>query len=614
MPEDHRFQVNLQGVIDLLSQHLYSSPQVYIRELLQNAVDAVVARQQREPAAEGEITLELTEGERPTLCVIDNGIGLTSEEVHRFLATIGQSSKRESMAPMDFIGQFGIGVLSAFVVSEEIVVITRSIDLKQRAVEWRGRADGTYSIRELDRDMAPGTQVYLTAKPGAEEYFEPELVRNRARHFGSLLPHRIEVITADERSVITETPPWRVEHETSAERDEAILEYGEQLFGSKFFDYIPLESAAGDVDGVAFVLPFSGRLAAKRTHRVYVKRMLLSDQAENLLPEWAFFVKCVVNANALRPTASRESFYEDRTLNEARRSLGACLRNYLVQLGQEDRPRLQALIRLHYLALKALAVEDDEFFQLFAEWLPMETSLGTMTLGEIRELTKRVLFVPDADQFRQISAVAAAQSICVVNGGYTYDTELIGKLPDIDPMIEVEQLDISLMSQSFGELTLPERDKVLSLVHIADEALRPFHCQVEVKKFSPHGLATLFTANRSATFLRSIEQSQDVANEVWSGVLASIAADATDHAHSQLCLNYNNKLIRQLAGVRDAELVRRSIEMLYVQALLMGHYPMRANELALMSDGLLGLVLHAINSAASSGDDADQDPEGSSRA
>ena len=599
MAEDHRFQVNLRGVIELLSQHLYSGPQVYIRELLQNAVDAVVARRQSDPSVAGEISLELVEGKRPTLCMVDNGVGLTTDEVHQFLATIGQSSKRESLSPEDFIGQFGIGVLSAFVVSEEIVVITRSIQPGRRAVEWRGRSDGTYSIRELDRDMEPGTQVYLTSKEGQEDYFASAFVLERAKHFGSLLPHRIAVVANGERTIINEDPPWRLEFESAALRDEAILEYGKSLFDIDFFDYIPLRSETGDVDGIAFVLPFSGSLAAKRTHRVYVKQMLLSEKAENLLPDWAFFVKCVVNANGLRPTASRESFYEDKTLEEARAALGACLRDYLVRLGEDDKPRLEALIRLHFLALKALAVDDDEFFRLFADWLPMETSLGNMTLGEIREMTKRVRFVPSVDQFRQISAVAAAQSICIINGGYTYDTELVGKLPEIDPMVEVDQLDISEMAQSFGDLSDRELDEVAELIRIADESLRPFRCTVEVKRFSPHDLATLFTANRDATYLRSVEQSKDVSNELWSGILDRIAEPVSATAFAQLCLNYNNALIHKLAKLRDPVLVQRSVEMLYVQALLMGHYPMRAQELSLMSDGLLGLIDYAIGESPS---------------
>src|SRR5262249_37665323 len=159
------------------------------------------------------------------------------------------------------------------------------------------------------------------------------------------------------------------------------LDYGRRVFGTDFFDAIPLRAAVGGVDGVAFVLPFSPSLAARRTHRVYLKNMLLSETAENLLPDWAFFVKCVVNADGLRPTASRESFYEDDALAAPRDQLGACLRDFLVGLARGEPERLQKLIALHYLSIKALAVQDDDFYRLFIDWLPFETSLGEMTLA-----------------------------------------------------------------------------------------------------------------------------------------------------------------------------------------------------------------------------------------
>src|SRR5437764_8784472 len=114
---EHKFQINLRGIIDLLSNHLYSSPDVFVRELLQNAVDAIRARTVLQPDHTGEIHLEVVAGRggRPaTLIVTDNGIGLTEAEVHQFLATIGESSKTAQWwdRPGDFLGQFGIGILS----------------------------------------------------------------------------------------------------------------------------------------------------------------------------------------------------------------------------------------------------------------------------------------------------------------------------------------------------------------------------------------------------------------------------------------------------------------------------------------------------------------------
>lgn len=94
---EYRFQVNLSGMIQILSNHLYSSPKVFLRELMQNATDAITARTEAEPGYQGEVRVELTgTGEQLTMMVEDNGIGLTEADIHEFLAMIGQSSKRGS--------------------------------------------------------------------------------------------------------------------------------------------------------------------------------------------------------------------------------------------------------------------------------------------------------------------------------------------------------------------------------------------------------------------------------------------------------------------------------------------------------------------------------------
>jgi len=185
---DHRFQVNLRGVIELLSHHLYSTPGVFVRELLQNATDAIRARQHLEPGHPGTVRVELIEkqdGGLPTLLFSDDGVGLTEEELHRFLATIGESSKRETLETRrnDFIGQFGIGLLSCFMVCDELLVVTRSAKGDGTTMEWRGRHDGTYAVRASEHPLErPGTQVFLVARQDAAEFFTPERVRQLAQH------------------------------------------------------------------------------------------------------------------------------------------------------------------------------------------------------------------------------------------------------------------------------------------------------------------------------------------------------------------------------------------------------------------------------------------------
>ena len=307
-----------------------------------------------------------------------------------------------------------------------------------------------------------------------------------ARHFGGLLPYPIVVVEgSSEWAANLEEVPWRRRHATREAEAQARLDFGRRLLDGDFLDAIPLHSEAGGVDGVAYVLKHSPSLASKRTHRVYLKDMLLSEAAEGLLPDWAFFVKCVVNARDLRPTASREAFYEDEALASAREALGQALRDYLFSLASTDPFRLRRLVALHELSIKALAVEDDEAYRVFVDWLPFETSMGTMTLGDYREKHEVVRYVPNLDQFRQVARVAAAQSLCIINGGYTYNAELLARLPEVFPKTRVEAVDASALVQTFEDLTLDEHDHAYGLIRAADTVLQPFAARRRPRSSSP---------------------------------------------------------------------------------------------------------------------------------
>ena len=122
-----QFRVDLRGLVEVLSHHLYSSERVYLRELVQNARDAVAARVEFGDDIAGLIEIEPAWGTDP-LIVRDNGIGLTADDMRTLLSMIGSTSKRDdfAMARRDFLGQFGIGLLSGFLVADSIEVLSRS--------------------------------------------------------------------------------------------------------------------------------------------------------------------------------------------------------------------------------------------------------------------------------------------------------------------------------------------------------------------------------------------------------------------------------------------------------------------------------------------------------
>ncbi|MDM8551776.1 HSP90 family protein [Desulfobacterales bacterium HSG2] len=572
--KNHRFQVNLRGIIDLLANHLYSSPRVYIRELLQNCADAITARRAVEPEHEGEIRVEITrDNDAVGLCVEDNGIGLTEADIHTFLSTIGASSKSDNVSEQrqTYIGQFGIGLLSCFMVSDEIVVITRSANPGGPSIEWRGKADGTYSLGSPGQDIGIGTQVCLRAKSEYEDLFSPDGLFRLISLFGGLLPFPIHLrYKSDEVCVNDASPPWRREWQTKAAEQRALLAYGKEVLGENFFDAIPLASEIGKVHGAAYVLPYKSAVGARQKHRVYLRNMLVSETVENILPDWAFFVRCIVNTDDLNPTASREGFYEDEKIDLVREILGREIREYLTDLADHEPQRLQNLIRLHFRSLKALASENPELLRVFGKWLPFETSLGEMTFDEIRKHGEHIRYVPQMDRFRQVAPIAAAQGMVVVNGGYGYDTQILELLPEVFKNIQVERFDADHIYHEFENLSFDEQDRVFPFLMEADRALREFGVRVELRKFNPVEMPALYLPDVTQEFLRSAERTIEEANVFFGSILQTATSEMrVKETNTVLCLNYQNRLVQKLSESPRGSKIGGIVQLLYAQALLL---------------------------------------------
>ncbi|CAH1203631.1 Chaperone protein HtpG [Paenibacillus sp. JJ-223] len=592
---EYRFQVNLSGMIQILSNHLYSSPKVFLRELMQNATDAITARSEAEPGHRGEVSVELTgTGTELTMTVQDNGIGLTEADIHEFLAMIGQSSKRGRQALLDgetsFIGRFGIGLLSCFMVSNEIVMLTQSAK-GGPSMEWRGKPDGTYTIRRLDTSLSPGTKVYLRCTPEGAAYFDAEYVKESLFYYGALLPYPVTLQHEGQRHVINaESPAWLANPGLAAGRKSEVLAFGQRLLGERFEEFIPLTTASGRTAGIAYVLPHAVNLNAKRSHRVYLKRMLVSEKAENILPDWAFFVKCLIWTDELQPTASREHFYENDQLEQVRSELGDAIRAGLANMAANHPERLQKLIRLHALSMKALAVQDQQFYAMVHRWLPFETTRGHRELGELLDEEETLYYTGSVDEYRQIHHVAAAQSMLVVNGGYIYDSDLMAALPLAVPSAHTEQLQPDEVSMKFIDVPPHERDRYYDALRLADAALQRFRCRAEVKGFKPSDLPVLFTLSKETSTLRALEKASEESTDLFSSVLGSLSTAMNSAGYSTLYLNVSNPVIQRVLTSPDPQMTPLAIEMLYVNALMMGHYAMNRQEHAVLNQGIIRFI------------------------
>jgi molecular chaperone HtpG len=588
----HTFQVDLRGVVDLLSNHLYASPRVYVRELLQNAVDAITARQAVEPDAPSRVRIEppAVTGDG-TLRISDTGIGLTEAQVHELLATIGRSGKRDELgfARHEFLGQFGIGLLSCFLVADEVMVVTRAGDAP--TVRWTGYGDGRYDVTQPAESRSEvGTTVTLTPRRGAEHWLEAALVTELATRYGSLLPVLVSVAGPDGDVRITEgTPPWLSD---SAERA-ATRTYAREVLEIDPFDIVDLSAPEAGLTGAAFILDAPTSPRSRGGHRVYLKRMLLTEQADGLLPEWAFFARCVIDTSELRPTASREALYEDGLLESVREALGQQVRGWLVGLAARDPRRLGQFLAIHHVGVKSLALHDDEMLRLVEQWWPMETNVGEMTLAEFRQRYGLIRYSPTRDEFRQVAAVAAAQHLPVVNAGYAFDADLIRRLGELEPDVRVERLDPSDLATRFEAVEPAVELALRPVLALAQRAMDPLGVELILRAYEPGSLACIYLLDRDAAFRGELRATREKSEPLWADVLSALEEQSRD-VRPQLVLNHRNTLVRRILALPDPSLVRLAIESLYGQALLLGYHPIRPADAALLNRSFLGLLDRAL--------------------
>ncbi|MFJ2605791.1 HSP90 family protein [Streptomyces sp. NPDC091279] len=586
-PSPHTFQVDLRGLVDLLSHHLYSSPKVYLRELLQNAVDAITARRAEQPDAPARVRLYAEGG---ALRVEDTGIGLTEADVHALLATIGRSSKRSDgiqEARADFLGQFGIGLLACFVVAERIRVVSRSARTPDAApVEWTASDDGSYTVRTLPQEARPepGTTVHLVARAGAGEWLSADRVLALARDFGALLPYDVRV---GEEAVTDLPAPWDRAYASPADRRVALARHCHERFGFTPLDSIELDVPLAGIRGVAYVLPSAVSPARRATHRVHLKGMLLTERAEQLLPDWAFFVRCVLDTDSLRPTASREALYEDETLAAVREALGERIRSWLTALAAGDPQRLSAFLAVHHLGVKSLARHDPEMLRTMLPWLPFETTDGQLSLEEFARRHPVVHFTRSVEEFRQVAPIASAQGVGVVNGGYTYDSELVEALPSVRPGTVVAELDADTVTAHLDGVDGAEELALAGFLAAARARLDPLGCDVVLRAFHPLSVPALHLDDRAARHEQARAAAEEQADDLWAGILGSLRGSTP---RARLVLNHLNPLIRRISSLSDPELIGTATESLYGQALLMAQRPLRPADTALLNRAFIGLL------------------------
>ena len=405
--------VDLTGLMAIVSSNLYSTPLVAVRELVQNAHDAIIRRQRVDldqfsntdsPSSDGDsngpkqqdyapqIRLDVQNGQ---LTVSDNGEGMTAAEIKTNLGVVAQGvtgATRQVHDDGQLIGQFGVGFLSAFVLGHDVVVDSLSVIPGATPVRYRS-ADGLrYQLDEIDHDPArlPGTTVRVTLSDEGVALATIESLRRVVKKYCQLL--RIPVWVGDEQ--ITVTPPWRPD--PAQLESEFDLETTRHEFAARFegtsepLAVIPVTTTVhSDVEGMLWVRNTASYATSdNRKLSVYVRGMLLDDDARDLLPEWAGMIGGVIESAALSPTASREDLQRTEAFTAAQTSIESQLIEGLHHLATTQPNTWRRIVRRHNEALIGAALASDELFSLLGEEVEIPTSEGPLRPSALAAMSR----------------------------------------------------------------------------------------------------------------------------------------------------------------------------------------------------------------------------------
>lgn len=510
MTELHSASVDLTGLLTVLGENLYSTPDVALRELVQNAHDSCNRRRIEQGPFEARIDLAAKDGK---MTVSDNGSGLTHQEIIDYLATVGAGYTRllkNAGKSEELIGQFGLGFLSAYVVADKVEVITTSYQTPDETWRFVSRDGQRYSL-ERTRETGPvGTKVILTLSSESNNLADPDEVASLARRYCCLLP--IPVYAPEQ--VNAEPPPWRQSGLSEVRLRKRRLEFA-SLFDPVFDPLcaFPVESAEDiSMSGVIWLQDGSSYASSDMRHvSLFVRGMLISDDARDLLPRWAGFAGAIVECDGLVPTANRETIKENDVYLQVKSQVREALIAGLENIARSEPETWRSVRRRHNESLLGACLADDRLFEAMHDRLRVPTSEGDLSIGEIRRRTDGRMIMATGDESGYEQIIYRALQIPVVNGTRFGAAPFVRRCADhlgLPPVIiGTREGDSSL----FERVEAEQYESFQSLFGDDETA-------VVAARYEPESLPVVVVPNREALLKRALDD-DDADRRIAGGIL-----------------------------------------------------------------------------------------------
>ena len=377
MEKQGNIRISSENMMPIIKKWLYSEKDIFLREIVANAADAITKYKKlcdlgETSAQEEEYKIVVTADDKAkTLTVEDNGIGMSAEEVEKYITQIAFSgaadfvSKYEKAGGDGIIGHFGLGFYSAYMVSENIEIFTKSYREGEPAVHWESDGNSTYTIGECDK-TSRGTKIVMHLAEGEEEFLQEHTLRELIRKYCSFMPYNIYLNPKGEedKPLNTTTPLYAKDPKECTDEEyktfyrETFSDFNEPLFWIHLNMDYPFR-----LKGILYFPKVKKQVELERGQvKLYCNQVFIADNIKEVIPEFLMLLNGVIDCPDIPLNVSRSFLQNDRQVQKIAKHITKKVADKLCELFRDDRARYEACWNDISTFVKFGCLKDDDFY------------------------------------------------------------------------------------------------------------------------------------------------------------------------------------------------------------------------------------------------------------
>ena len=569
MKETGNISIHTENIFPIIKKFLYSDHEIFLRELVSNAVDATQKIKRLSSIGEfngelGELKVKISfDKDKKTITISDNGIGMTAEEIKKYINQIAFSGATEFVEKYKdkgddkgIIGHFGLGFYSAFMVAKEVEIISKSYQDKSEAAKWICDGSTEYTISAAKKKTR-GTDIILHIAEDSEEFLEEFKLKSILEKYGKFLPVEIEF---NEKVINNPNPIWT---KTPADlTDEDYLKFYEELYP---FQEKPLFWIHLNVDypfnltGILYFPKVKNEMQLQREKiSLYSRQVFITDEVKDIVPEFLMLLHGVIDSPDIPLNVSRSFLQADSNVKKINSYITKKVADKLQELFKSDRPAFEEKFASIGLFVKYGMISDEKFMEKAKDFCLVQDTAGKyFTLDEYAEEVqaaqtdkdgnKVYLYTTDQEQQDAFIQSASQKGYSVLKMDNMIDSHFINTIETKIDKTQWKRVDADAVDKLIDtginlEAILTDAQKE-SVKKVFEDTLQDKQKIVAVEAMSPDELPAIVTQNE---FMRRMSDM----SKTGGGGMGMFGAMPNTY---NITINANHPLISKLADMKSED-------------------------------------------------------------